>query len=353
MSHLHVDFETISAADIKKGGADLYARHPSTDILCMAFAFDEEPISLIKTGEKLPARVAEHVKAGGVVIAHNAPFELAIWEHVGRRKYKWPKLSPEQIHCTMAMAYAMAMPGSLEMVAPAAGIAHQKDMMGNRIMLQLSQPRDIVDGEVVWWTYADAPEKFERLYAYCKQDILVEREVFKRLMRLSESEREIWQLDHRINQRGVQIDLKAAKVAIEMVAIEKKRLDHEMRKITNEGVATCTATKQLTDWIKFRGVEDVEGVAKADILALLEREGLPADVRKALQLRQEAAKSSIAKLEMMVKGACDDGRVRGTLQYHAAATGRWGGRRIQPQNFPRPSLSQNEIEKIFKILEGV
>jgi hypothetical protein len=34
-----------------------------------------------------------------------------------------------------------------------------------------------------------------------------------------------------------------------------------------------------------------------------------------------------------------DGRARGLLQYHGAATGRWSGQLIQPQNFPRPTLA--------------
>lgn len=352
MSILHVDFETRSACDLKKAGADVYARHPSTDTMCMGFAFDGEPVALWLPADVLPnERICQHVAAGGTVVAHNAPFELVIWKHVLSPKYGYPPLRPEQTVCTMAMAYAMALPGSLEKAAAAVGIEQQKDMAGSRIMMQLSQPRDVrPDGSVVWWTEREFPEKFERMYAYCKQDIEVERLLWKRLMRLSEQERKIWLLDHKINQRGVKVDIPAVRTAIAMVEAEKQRLDQAMREVTNNGVATCTAHAQLTDYLKWRGMK-VTSVDKPAVLELLERSDLPEDCRKALLLRQEAAKSSTAKLVAMQAAACEDGRVRGTTQYHGANTGRWAGRKIQVQNFPRPSLSQDDIDNVFQVLE--
>jgi DNA polymerase len=97
----------------------------------------------------------------------------------------------------------------------------------------------------------------------------------------------------------------------------------------------------------------VDGLAKADVTALLSRGDLPPLVREALRIRREGAKSSVAKLKAMRLGACDDGRVRGLFQFHAASTGRWGGRRIQPQNFPRPDLGHEDIEKVVTLFEGV
>jgi DNA polymerase len=90
-------------------------------------------------------------------------------------------------------------------------------------------------------------------------------------------------------------------------------------------------------------------VAKNDILALLEQD-LPAKVRRALEIRQEAAKSSTAKLGAMLLRSNKDGRVRGIHQYHGAGTGRWAGRGIQAQNFPRPSLNHKHIENVIKLL---
>src|SRR5262249_25312303 len=56
---------------------------------------------------------------------------------------------------------------------------------------------------------------------------------------------------------------------------------------------------------------------------------------RALKIRRTLAAASVKKLNSMQACVNEDGRARGLLQYHAASTGRWGGRKIQPQNFPR------------------
>lgn len=360
MSILYLDFETRSTIDLKARGADVYSRDPSTDILCMAWAVNDGPVE-IWIPPRITAALEEvlfMIRDGVTVVAHNAHFELAIWNHVAIKKQAgWPYLLPQQNVCTMAMAYAQSLPGALADAAPAAGLTLQKDNAGHRIMLKLSQPRSVDEatGKVEWWTPSIVPDDFQKLYAYCRQDVEVERALYKRLVKLSPSERELWILDYKINQRGIQIDIEAAKKAIEIVETEKKRLDAEMRTVTGNQVATCTATGQLTDWLKFRceGLEIVvEGVAKSDVLDLLDYASIPDDCRSALLLRQEAAKSSTAKLKAMISRACDDGRVRSTMQFHGAGTGRWAGRGLQVQNFPRPSISQEDIENVFEILES-
>jgi DNA polymerase len=352
---LFLDFETRSTVDLRKCGADVYARHPSTDILCVGWAFaNDELVKVTRPTPGTQEAFGSHVARGGTVIAHNAPFELAIWNNVGSKLYGWPRLQPEQVHCTMAMAYAMALPGKLENVAPALGLDVEKDMSGHRVMMQLSQPRKIHpsagpgESRVEWW---DDPAKFDKLFAYCAQDVEVERQVYKRLMALSASERQLWLLDYKINQRGIQVDLPAVNAAIRIVELEQERLNIEMRKVTSGAVSTCTATGQLTDWLRWQGVK-LDGVAKSDVIELLEQKGLPSACRQALLLRQEAAKSSTAKLEAMKLRASEDGRIRGTTQYHGAGTGRWAGRGIQVQNFPRPQMRQDQIEAVLDGITG-
>lgn len=349
------DFETRSEVDIKTAGAHVYAAHPSTDVLCMGWAVDDGPVQLWVYGQAIPTDLLlafdqiEH--KGSTVVAHNAPFELAIWNSVCVKKYGWPLLKPEQVLCTMARSYAMGMPGSLEKAVPAAGIKAEKDMAGNRVMLQISQPKSVrPDGTVEWYTPATHPEKFDRVYKYCMLDVDLERQLFKRQVPLSESERQLWILDQKINNRGVRIDVSSARVALELVELAQERLHAEMRQLTGNQVATCTATAQLRKWLSLEGIE-TESVDKATISELLARKDLTPAVRRALILRQEAAKSSTGKIAAMIAGAGVDGRIRGTAQYHGANTGRWAGRRLQLQNFPRPNLPQEQIESIFKLME--
>lgn len=348
---LHGDFETCGLLNLKDTGADLYARHPHTDWWCAAFAFDDEPVELIVRGQKLPQRVVDYIKAGGEFWAHNAPFELAIWNYVCVPRYGWPELRPEQTVCTMSQAYAMGLPGKLENAAAATGMPERKDMKGHRIMQQLAKPRSVTpDGEPVWWTPQEAPEKFEALYTYCKQDVEVERGLGKRILRLSPAEKRIWLLDYEINQRGVSIDVKSAQAASTIINKVKELQDEKMRALTDDDVFSCNAHSALLKWLQAKGVE-VEGVTKSDVVEMLSKQHLPAGVREVLELRQNSAKSSTAKISKMLLGVDDTGRLRGMFQYHGAHTGRWAGRRVQLQNLPRPKLSQEEIEEVFSILE--
>ncbi|MDP3939790.1 MAG: DNA polymerase [Deltaproteobacteria bacterium] len=345
-AYLHVDFETRSTLDLRKVGLHNYARHPTTDVWCCGMALGDGKIGMSTLADKhwIPPDFAVHVKSGGTVVAHNAAFELTIWNEVMVPRYGWPVPKPGQCQCTMAMAYAMALPGALENAAAAVGLDARKDMAGHRLMLQMAAPRSL--DPLTWW---DDPARLERLYDYCKTDVEVERQLYKRLLALPPTEQALWLLDQRINNRGVYVDRAAVQAAIEIVESEQTRLNQEMRRVTNNAVATCSAVGQLGDWIRFRGVA-MPGVAKADVLDALTDDTLPPDVAKALRLRQEAAKTSTAKLKKMMESASGDGRLRGMFQYHGAGTGRWAARKVQLHNLPRPKIGQPEIDGIFHIL---
>jgi DNA polymerase len=336
MTTLHIDFETYSAADLPACGLDNYASHPTTGVHCMAYCFDDGLVHLWTPSYGFANAVGpsplQHIAAGGTVVAHNAAFELAIWNKVCVPKYGWPELRPEQMRCTMAQAYAMSLPGSLDKASAALGIDQKKDMAGARVMMQLAKPK--TDG--TFWKLEDDPDKFQKLYGYCKQDVEVERALDERMMQLSPQEQALWVLDYKINQRGVQVDLPSINAAIKLVEAEKARLDREMLRTTGGVVGKCSEVQLLVKWIRTQGVE-IQGLAKADVLDALTGE-LPPLVKSALHLRQEGGKSSTAKLTAMRDRASADGRVRGTLQYHGASTGRWAGRGIQVQNFPRPRV---------------
>jgi DNA polymerase len=345
MATLHIDFETRSTCDLKKAGSYVYAADPTTDVWCMAYALDDGPVDLWIPGQTFPLTLTPDTK----IIAHNAAFELAIWNGLMAPRYGWPVLPIEQTYCTMAMAYALALPGSLENAAAAVGLTVGKDMQGRRLMMQMSSPRRVEeDGTLIWWDDAD---RKERLYAYCKQDIEVERALEKRLVPLSETERKLWVLDQTINGRGVGLDMKAVAAAITLVEEEKERLNKQIKAHTQGRVGSCSQVAELTRWLQEKGLT-VDGLAKADVVTLLDLENdLPEDARAALICRQEAAKSSTAKLKSMKEGASADGRVRGIFQYHGASTGRWAGRRLQPQNFPRGHLSAKDVDWVLTLLD--
>ena len=178
-NHLHIDFETRSALDLRKVGLHRYARHASTDMWCMAWAVGEQEPLLWLPGQALPPRVAGHVAAGAPVLAHNAPFELEIWNQFAAPRLGWPVLKPEQTYCTMAQAYAMGLPGALEDAALALGLHVLKDTEGRALMLRMARPRSVApDGTFVWW---GEPDKLARLHAYCQQDVMLTMKLWNRI----------------------------------------------------------------------------------------------------------------------------------------------------------------------------
>jgi DNA polymerase len=365
MQSMGIDYETFSEVDLRVAGLHNYATHSSTGAHCMSYGPDPEHVKTWVEGEPFPEDLAAHIESGGTITAWNAAFELAIWNLCCTRKYGWKPLPVSQVRCSMVRAYAMALPGALEDAALALGIDQRKDQEGHRIMLQLSKPKK--DGSM--WRRDDASlDKFLRLYEYNRQDVRTELACLDRLMELIPSECALWELDHRINNRGVMCDLLSIDKAISIVEAEQKRLNGEMLKVTGGVVGSCNEVQMLGKWIKSQGVE-MDGLAKADVLNALAADVvneeadeagelppwakiMPPAVRRALELRQEAAKSGTAKLVAMREKASTDGRLRNLHQYHAASTGRWGGRGVQPQNFfrGRPGTTFEDVEAMFSML---
>ena len=342
---LHIDFETRSELDLREVGLYNYSRHPSTDVWCMAWAIgDEEPSVIPLAGQNSIDRCHHHITNELPVLAHNAPFELAIWNNIMVPRYGWPVLKPEQTYCTMAQCYAQGLPGALEDAALALGLHVLKDAEGRSLMLRMARPRST--NPTRWW---DEPEKLARLYAYCQQDVRVERELHKRLMPLSDTERKVWLLDYKINQRGVQLDIPSVKGAIRTAEQAKLKAADKLAKLTKNAVQSVTALTALKEWIAGHGIA-VNGLAKADVADLLAGDTLTPRVAKVLEVRQEAGKASAAKFDVMAAQAGPDGRLRNMYQYHGAATGRWAGRAVQTHNLPRDMPPAEDVEKILYLV---
>jgi DNA polymerase len=336
---LHIDFESRSVVDLKRAGVYVYAEDESTDVWCAAYAVDEGPIHLWTPGGECPRDIAEAVAQGHAIIAHNAAFERVMWKHILTPRYGWPEPKLEQWRCTMAMAYALALPGSLENAAAAVGLEARKDMDGHGLMMRMARPRRARKGEYPGKTYwFDDEDRKQRLYAYCKNDVAVERELEKRLLPLRPTEQELWWLDQKINDRGVHVDVALCEAALKVVDRAAGWLDDEMRDVTGGAVSACSNVGEITGWLRDNGVPDIDSIAKDVIDELLARQDLRSDARRVLELRREAAKASVAKIDALLAGKSRNGRAKGLLQYHAASTGRWAGRRFQPQNIKRPDL---------------
>lgn len=340
LTPLYIDFETRSPVDLRKEGLARYARHPLTEALCMAWAFGDNGIDILHSSE--PVIGLDYVADGGIVVAHNAAFEIAVWNEIMVKRYGWPRLRIEQVRCTMAACYAQSLPGALENAAHALGLKITKDTEGRALMLRMCKPR--ADG-----TYYDTPEARARLGEYCKQDVAVEREIYKRVLPLPDREQKLWELDQVINLRGVPFDMDSLKAALTVADSEKERLNKDMATVTQGAVTACSALPALKEWAADYGVLP-DSLAKAELNDMLEEEAIPEIVKVALRIRQAAGRfTSISKLNA-IKRRQIDGRVPNTFQYHAATTGRWAGRGIQPHNFTRDLPEPEQVEDILRSL---
>ena len=109
-----------------------------------------------------------------LIVAHNDAFERAIEEFILAPRYSWPLIPIERHRCTMAMTLANALPAALDKVAEVLDLPVRKDAQGARLMRLMSRPRKPRAGEDpnhIYWQ--DDPEKLERLYAYCRNDVEV------------------------------------------------------------------------------------------------------------------------------------------------------------------------------------
>jgi DNA polymerase len=338
-----IDFETRSAVDLRKTGVYVYADDDSTDIWCMAYAFDDEEPKLWTPADPIDVRLEDYIVEGGKLRAWNASFERVIWNKVMVERYKWPRTTSKQWHCTMAQASAMGLPRALGQAAAVLGVDEQKDKTGQALMLRMARPRKTNDdGTHTWWNTAD---KMEALFAYCLQDVRTEVSIAERLIEMDQAERDIYLLDQRINDRGVLLDRDLLRHVRVLADNSKEEIDAEMRRLTRGEVPGATKGVHLVKWLNSKGVM-TKSVDKQHVAKMLTLDLHPV-IKKVLELRQDGAKSSTAKLDSMENAAGSDDRMRGLLVYHGAATGRWSGKLVQPQNFPRPSRDQDEIDEII------
>jgi DNA polymerase len=356
MTILYLDFETRGTVDLKSAGADRYAADPNTHVWCMAWALDDDPVSIWFPGDKPPHKALEHIESGGDVGGWNSGgFELPIWRHVIRRDYPdWPELRLEQIDDTMARAVAAGLPGSLDMCAQAVGIPLQKDMEGRRLMLKMCVPtlkwRKNPEGPPEWH---DNAKDLQRLGEYCMRDVMVERELRRHIDPLSPRERAVWLMDRRINDRGVHVDTLSVEAALRLVDKEKRRLSAELREVTKGAVTNGNSVPQLLTFLRDQGLE-MDNLKKRPVSRMLRSETpMTPEARRVLQIRQEMSKASTAKLKAMLRSRDVDGACRGLFSYHVATTGRWAGRRIQLHNLMRPDeevfADQKAIEDCIEL----
>ncbi|GIP57886.1 DNA polymerase [Paenibacillus woosongensis] len=341
MTVLQIDVETYSSVDLKNCGVHRYVESPDFEILLFAYAYGDDPVQVVDLTdfEELPEQVLHDLTDPAVIkTAYNAAFERTTIA-----KYFDIECDPSQWRCTSVWALTLGLPGYLEGVADVLKLEAQKDSKGKALIKYFSVPckPTKVNGQRTRNFPHHDPQKWQEYIEYNRQDVVVEREIRKKLERFPVPEKEwrLWELDQQINDRGVRLDPVLFQAAIECDVQYSARLVAEAKEITE--LENPNSLAQLKAWLSERGLETPDGLSKEHMPALLDA-APDEETRRVLELRQEMGKTSVDKYNAMNRSVCVDERARGLLQFCGAnRTWRWAGRLIQVQNLP-----QNKIEDL-------
>lgn len=314
-----------------------YARHPSTELLCLGFNMHRGmgyQIWRPNYYEDDLSELYDYVRGGGIIKAWHSFFEYLIWNFVMVPQLGAPPLLLSQTFDTAALARAASLPGGLGEAAAILRVSAQKDKAGTAIMRKVTKPRDPTKkNHPKRWTPEQNPEEFKILYEYCLDDVRAEDACGRVLPELGRFETEVWQLDQRINLRGVQCDHKAVKGACRIIEAADAKYLIELRTVTGGAVQTVGQTERLKKWMGTCGIS-MPNVQEATVDRMLADSALTGAPRRALELRQILGLSSVKKaLAMKLLMDPDDHRLREQFIYSGAArTRRFAGSEVQPQN---------------------
>jgi DNA polymerase len=337
------DFETrnIGGCDLTKAGASRYAADPATEIICFGYRVDGTDHSWVpdrfhvsptlSTHADTCERLARLAADPAVTFACFGGFEQAIWQKIMVGRHGFPPIPTPRWVDLRATCSSLALPRALDKALAALGLPIEKDKEGQRLVRSLSRPnrRSGLYPELT-------PAIVERVAAYNRIDILALEAMRKQgLGRLSAAEKAVWELDQRINARGIAIDVDFVAAAKRIAGQVMGEAIAEFAELT--GGVLPTQVAKTREWLRGQRCA-LPNLEAETVDEALEAAGLPDDVRRALEIRQIVAAASLKKLDAMLAVVEPDGRARGLLQYHGAGTGRWSGQLIQPQNFPRPTL---------------
>jgi DNA polymerase len=347
---VYLDTETFGEIDLKKSNVYRYTEDPSFELLMLGYAVDDEPVR-VTTDEDEARDLMDHWLSIPDIefCAHNAGFDRIVMSaHQGLPFGVY--LPPEQWDDTMARAAEAGFPRSLANVAKALG-AEEKDSAGTRLIHLFSKPNR---GKRV--LPQDKPEQWDEFVRYCGQDVETLRDVARRLPSWSAFERRLWNVDQRVNDRGIRVDLELALACREASGTNSTDALDEIQEIT--GVENPNSRDQLLHWLVGQGVNAPD--LRADtVTKLLDNPRVPEEAHRVLELRQTTAVASSNKFDAVLRSVSKDSRLRGQFRFHEALTGRWSSKGVQLHNLPRAGFDGEgderegaEAEAIAKVLEG-
>lgn len=343
---MSVDIETYSGVDLSKAGVYKYAESPDFEILLLSYAFDERKVyTLDLTRAPLQKTIAQALTDPEITkTAFNANFERTCLE-----RYLGVPMPPEQWDDTMIRSAELGLPMSLAAAGAVLGLPEDKRKLqeGRSLIQYFSKPCKATkaNGGRTRNLPEHDPEKWDHYKTYNAQDVETEREIRKQLARyrIEKSERTLWCIDQRINDRGVLVDRQLAENAAQADADIKNALKTEAKRIS--GLENPNSPVQIKRWIREKTGTEVESLDKRVIGEVRDQLQDHPEVSRFLDIRSQLAITSTAKYNKMLECAGSDDRVRGISQFYGASrTGRWSGRNVQLQNLKQNKMPDEDLD---------
>lgn len=352
-TELHLDIETYSTVDLKKNTVYRYVEDEHWMILICSWCIGQGEIHTAYGHEEIkaiPGLFDPAVKK----IAHNSDFERINFSAL-KGLPVGTYIDPEEYIDTAVLASLWGYPRSLKGFCKVVG-GEAKDEAGGRLINMFSVPNR-KGGRTL---PEERPADWDAYVEYNRQDVISMRDNIYRLGKgfPSAEEYEAWITATRINDRGIKIDTALAGAAHRQYEANKKKDLARVKEIT--GLDNPNSVQQFKGWLADQGFE-MESIDKAHVAELLERDDLPDEVREAVERKQLAALSAATKYVIAQGSTNSDGRLRGTIKYSNANTGRMTGVTLSPHNLPRDHFTDAEGEHdteaeqaaIDKLLAGV
>lgn len=367
-----LDVESRSRADLKKIGGRLYWEDPTSEILCAVFwDVGAEEASVWRPGNPVPDGVRRALRGGARLGAHNA---MGFDRFAVHRQWGVPLDHPWVD--TSELARRAGLPGALDALGTL-WLGLPKDKDASRFTRGLSTVRRPTKrtahlapgGEAIsedeWKTYTASEkrargvlpeitsEALTRVVDYCISDVEILAHGWSDLESWEGVEDDVERVDRIINDRGVYFDrglaraLLACDEANGAAAVEREA---KALRIDPAVLASVVSSPQ-----QFTAATGAPNAQKETVASIAQEGGRAAHYARA---RQALASIARGKLEAGLVRCSADGRLRDSLRYYGAHTGRWSGRGIQPQNLPRPEdrfeeISHDELDDLaVAVTEG-
>lgn len=398
MIEIFLDFETRSESNARDIGASKYSKLPRTTALMLAYGRRGDrrqwllDLEAIRSGftPPCPDDLVHFIAHDEYEFhAHNAAFEIYIWENVCVARWGWPSIPLSRWYCTAAKGCAANMPRALGNLCERIGITDGKDSSGKALINRLSIPQKALTTKKIFYYdengervkeenekgrlvfkkvdnprceaflsdhgvelfegkdpkakyyFDEDPDAMAAFARYNLTDIEAEENCDRWLPKLDPIERKLWILDRKINMRGIPVDRELCEGAIKAYAVEVEKAHEEIAEVAydeeveaGKQVTKCSQRQRIVDWLNKR-VNFGDSLSRDTVEEWLRKKDLRPDVKRVLELRQIAGGTAVTKYQAALNFVELDCRCRDQLLYYGAATGRWTGKGLQPHNFAR------------------